>query len=147
MGAAQADAFSRHGGLVQDRTRDDGRVCTKKLQGHQRTGAVREHVCRSTDMLDNGLQVGCLNGEVVAAVRSIAALAAAAAIVGNYAVDTAELAGDAVKKDTVDAGTVHTYQGRCIGRHVRAGILATGNRRALILDCKIHVVPHRLVPC
>ena len=47
---------------MQHRARDNGRVCTEKLQGHQRTGAVREDICRGADMLDNGLQVGGLGG-------------------------------------------------------------------------------------
>ena len=45
-------------------------------------------------MLDNGLQVGGLGGEVVASVRSVAALAATAAVVGNDAIVAGELAGD-----------------------------------------------------
>ena len=98
-------------------------------------------------MLDNGLQVGGLGDEVVASVCSVAALAAAAAIVGDDAVVTGELAGDTVKKDTVDARTVHAHQGGCIGRYNRAGILAAGNRGARILDRKFHVVPHRLAFC
>ena len=98
-------------------------------------------------MLDNGLQVVGLGGEVVAPVRGVAALAAAAAVVGNYAAHLAELAGDALKKCAIDAGTVHAYQGRRIRRHARLGKLATGNRSARILDRKIHVMPHRLVPC
>ena len=132
---------------MQDRTRDYGGVCTEKLQSHQRTGTVREHVCRSANMLDNGLQVGGLDGEVVASVCSVAALAATAAVVGNDAIVTGELAGDAVKKDTVDTRTVHAHQGGCIGRYIRAGILAAGDRGARILDRKFHVVPHRLVLC
>ena len=108
---------------------------------------MREHVCRSADVLDYGLQIGGLSGEVIEAVRSIAAPTATATVVGNYAVVAAELAGDTVKKDAIDAGSVHAYQSRRIGRHVRAGILATGNRGARILNRKIHVAPHRLVPC
>ena len=125
---------------MQNRTRDYGGVCTEKLQGHQRTGTVREHVCRSADMLNNGLQVGGLGGEVVASVCSVAALAATAAIVGNDAVVTGELAGDGVKEDAVDAGAVHAHQGGRIGRYNRAGILATGDRGARILNRKIHTV-------
>ena len=132
---------------MQHRARDNGRVCTEKLQGHQRTGAVREDICRGADMLDNGLQVGGLGGEVVAPVRGIAALAATAAVVGNYAIAAGELAGDPVKKCAVDASAVHAHQGRRIRRHARLGKLATGNRGARILDRKIHVVPHRLAPC
>lgn len=46
-----------------------GGVCTEKLQGHQRTGTVREHVSRSANMLDNSLQVrAAWGGEVVASV-------------------------------------------------------------------------------
>ena len=91
-------------------------------------------------MLDNGLQVGGLDGEVVASVCSVAALAATAPVVGNDAIVTGELAGDTVKKDTVDAGAVHAHQGRSIRRHIRAGIFAAGNRGARILDHKIHTV-------
>ena len=91
-------------------------------------------------MLDNGLQVGGLGGEVVASVYSVAALAATASVVGNDAVVTGELAGDGVKKDAVDAGAVHAHQGRSIRRHIRAGIFATGDRGARILDRKIHTV-------
>ena len=91
-------------------------------------------------MLDNGLQVGGLGGEVVASVCSVAALAATAAVVGNDAIVAGELAGDAVKKDTIDARTVHAHQGGCIGRYIRAGILAAGDRSARILDRKIHTV-------
>ena len=125
---------------MQNRTRDYGGVCTEKLQRHQRTGTVREHVCRSANMLDNGLQVRGLDGEVVASVCSVAALAATAPVVGNDAIVTGELAGDGVKKDAVDAGTVHANQGGCVGRYNRAGILAAGDRSARILDRKIHTV-------
>ena len=59
---------------------------------------------------------------------------------------TGELAGDGVKKDAVDAGTVHANQGGCIGRYNRAGILAAGDRGARILDRKIHVVPPSSTP-
>ena len=131
---------------MQNRTRDYGGVCTEKLQGHQRTGTVREHVCRSANMLDNGPQVGGLDGKVVAPVRGIATLAATAAVVGNDAVVTGELAGDDVKKDAVDAGAVHAHQGRSIRRHIRAGIFATGDRGARILDRKIHTVSPSSMP-
>ena len=62
---------------------------TEKLQRHQRTGTVREHVCRSANMLDNGLQVGGLErrGRSVPSAAS-PLLAAAAAVVGNDAVVT-----------------------------------------------------------
>ena len=98
-------------------------------------------------MLDNSSQVGSLNCQIVASVCRIVALAATAAIVGNDAIVTGELAGDGVKKDAVDSGTVHAHQGGRIGRYVRAGILAAGDRGARILDRKIHVVPHRLAFC
>ena len=98
-------------------------------------------------MLDNSLQVVGLGGKVVASVCSVATLAATAAVVGNDAAVTGELAGDTVKKDAVDARTVHAHQGGYIGRYNRAGILAAGDRGARILDRKIHVVPHRLVFC
>ena len=132
---------------MQNRTRDYGGVCTEKFQGHQRTGAVREHVYRSANMLDNGLQVGGLGGEVVASVCSVATLAATAAVVGNDAIVTGELAGDGVKEDAVDTSAVHAHQGGCIGRYNRASILAAGDRGARILDRKFHVVPHRLAFC
>ena len=97
-------------------------------------------------MLDNGLQVGGLGGEVVASVCRFAAAATAAAVVGNYAVVVTELTCNAVEKCAVDTSAVHAHQGRSIRRHIRAGIFATGNRGARILDRKIHVVPPSSTP-
>ena len=112
----------------------------RKLQRHQRTGAMRKHICRSANVFDHGLQVGGLSGKIIAAVCRFAAATATTAVIGNDAIATGELAGDAVKKCAVDARTVHAHQGGRIGRYIRAGILAAGNRGARIFDRKIHVV-------
>ena len=126
---------------MQNRTGDEMGFGAKKLQRHQRTGAMRKHICRSANVFDHGLQVGGLSGKIIAAVCRIAAATAAAAVVGNYAVVAAELTSDTVEKCAVDTSAVHAHQGRSIRRHIRAGIFATGNRGAHILNRKIHVVP------
>ena len=87
-----------------------------------------------------------LGGKIIAAVCRIAAATAAAAVVGNYAVVAAELTSDTVEKCAIDTSAVHAHQGRSIRRHIRAGIFATGNRGARILDRKIHVVPPSSTP-
>ena len=112
----------------------------KKLQCHQRTGAMRKHICRSANAFDHGLQIGGLSGKIIAAVCRIAAATTAAAVVGNYAVVATELTSDAVEKCAVDTSAVHAHQGGRIGRYNRAGILATGDRGARILNRKIHTV-------
>lgn len=118
----------------------------KEFKGNERASAVREDICRGADMLDNSSQVGSLNCQIVAPVCRIVALAATTAVIGNDAIATGELAGDAVKKCAVDARTVHAHQGGRIGRYIRAGILAAGNRGARIFDRKIHVVPPSSMP-
>ena len=112
----------------------------KEFKGNERASAVREDICRGAGMLDNSSQVGSLNCQIVASVCRIVALAATTAVIGNEAIVTGELVGDAVKKCAVDARTVHAHQGGRIGRYIRAGILAAGNRGARIFDRKIHVV-------
>ena len=131
---------------MQNRTGDEMGFDAKKLQRHQRTGAVRKHICRSANVFDHGLQVGGLSGKIIAAVCRFAAAATAAAVVGNYAVVVTELTCNAVEKCAVDTSAVHAHQGRSIRRHIRAGIFATGNRGARILDRKIHVVPPSSTP-
>ena len=131
---------------MQNRTGDEMGFGAKKLQRHQRAGTVRKHICRSANVLDHGSQVGGLSGKIIAAVCRIAAATTAAAVVGNYAVVATELTCDAVEKCAVDTSAVHAHQGRSIRRHIRAGIFATGNRGARILDRKIHVVPPSSTP-
>ena len=53
---------------MQNRTGDEMGFGAKKLQRHQRTGAVRKHICRSANVFDHGLQVGGLSGKIIAAV-------------------------------------------------------------------------------
>mgnify|MGYP000506113312 CR=1 FL=1 len=152
-GRAQASALVFHGGFVQHRARDNGRVCTEKLQGHQRTGAVREDICRGADMLDNGLQVGGLGGEVVAPVRGIAALAATAAVVGNYAIAAGELAGDPVKNvPSTQAPCTHTKAGASDGTPGSANsrqaivVPAFSTVKSMLCPIALHLVNALTVP-
>lgn len=97
---------------MQNRTGDEMGFSAKKLQRHQRTGAVRKHICRSANVFDHGLQVGGLSGKIIAAVCRFAAATTAAAVVGNDAVVTGELAGDTVKKTpSTQAPCTHTKAG------------------------------------
>ena len=114
----------------------------KKLQRHQRTGAMRKHICRSANVFDHGLQVSGLSGKIIA-VRLPHRCCHRSRGGRKQLRGSCGLSSQAIpsKNDAVDTSAVHAHQGRSIRRHIRAGIFATGNRGARILDRKIHVVP------
>ena len=80
-GCAHADAFGRHSRLMQNRTGDEMGFGAKKLQRHQRTGAVRKHICRTPTCSIAACRSAAWAAKIIAAVCRFAAATTAAAVV------------------------------------------------------------------